>query len=207
VIDAAGVVTEYIGTSTDVTRQRAAEAELRKQAELLSLSHEAVLVRDPDGRVLSFWNRGAERDYGWKAEEAIGQLSHELLKTAFPAPLAEIEAIVRERGRWDGELPQLRRDGTEIVVASRWSQQRDERGEPIGVLVTNTDITARKRADEALRRSEQRYRTIFESAGSAIVEEDFTEVMAVLDEIRARESDLPRYLDEHPEVVREDAAY
>ena len=200
VADASGTVTEYISTSTDVTKQRAIAAELRKQAELLGLAHEAVLVRDPDGRI-SFWNRGAEETYGWTAREALGKPLHELLQTAFPVPLEEIEATTCELGRWDGELLQVRRDGTRIVVASRWSRQRDESGGPAATFETNTDITARKRADEALRRSEQRYRNIFESAGVAIVEEDFTGVMAVLDEIRARESDVPRYLDEHPEVA------
>ncbi len=200
VVDASGAVTEYIGTSTDVTKRRAAEAELRRQAELLSLSHEAVLVREPDGRI-SFWNRGAEETYGWTAEEALGKSAREILQTTFPGPPEEIEAIFREQGRWDGELVQVRRDGAPIVVASRWSQQRDERGRPAAVLETNTDITARKRADEALRRSEQRYRNIYESVGVAIIEHDFTGVMAVLEDIRARASDVPRYLDEHPEVV------
>jgi PAS domain S-box-containing protein len=200
VADASGTVTEYIGTSTDVTKQRAVEAELRKQAELLSVAHEAVFVREPDGRV-SFWNRGAEETYGWTAQEALGKPLHALLQTIFPVPLEEIEATTREQGRWEGELVQVRRDGTRIVVASRWSRQRGESGAPAATLHTNTDITARKRADEALARSEQRYRNIFESVGVAIVEHDFTGVMAVLDEIRAREADVPRYLDEHPEIA------
>src|SRR5262249_27369556 len=161
VVDATGAVTEYIGTSTDVTKRRAAEAELRKQAELLSLSHEALLVREPDGRI-SFWNRGAEETYGWTAEEALGKRAHGLLQTVFPAPFAEIETILREQGRWNGELVQVRRDGARIVVASRWSQQRDERGRPAAALETNTEVTARKRAEEALRESEERYRALIE---------------------------------------------
>src|SRR5262249_21696220 len=96
-------------------------------------------------------NPGAEETYGWTADEALGKVTHELLRTTFPVSLDVIETILREHGRWDGELRHVRRDGTPIVVASRWSLQRDTRGEPIGVLEINRAITDRKHAEEALR--------------------------------------------------------
>ena len=108
-----------------------------------------------------------------------------------PRPAGGDRAITRERGRWDGELVQVRRDGARIVVASRWSQQRDDRGQPAAILQTNTDITARKHADEELRKSEHRYRNMFELAGDAIVEEDFSGVMAVSRRDRARRDRRP----------------
>ena len=61
----------------DLTESKAAEQELRKQAELLSLAHDAIIVRDPESRI-TFWNRGAENTYGWTAAEAVGRITHEL---------------------------------------------------------------------------------------------------------------------------------
>jgi C4-dicarboxylate-specific signal transduction histidine kinase len=92
-------------------------------------------------------------------------------------------------------------DGSIRVVHARGHPIADASGVVTEYIGTSTDVTRRRAAEAELRKSEQRYRRIFESAGSAIVEEDFTGVMAILDEIRARESDVPRYLDEHPEVV------
>jgi len=202
VVDAAGERAELIGTTADVTEARAAEAEIRRQAELLGLARDALIVRERDGAI-SYWNRGAEELYGWTAREALGKKSHELLSTRSPIPIEEIESITRERGRWNGELEQVRRDGTPIVVASSWSLQRDEAGRTIAILMTNTDVTARKRADEELRRSEQRYRYIFQTAGVAIVEEDFTGVKAALDELTTSGvTDVRRHLAEHPEFAR-----
>jgi two-component system, LuxR family, sensor kinase FixL len=128
---------------------RRAEEESRQQAALLDLTHDTVLVRDGQGR-LTFWNRGAEELYGWSAAEAMGQPTHKLLRTAFPAPLAVVEAELHRTGRWEGELTQSRRDDCRIVVASRWSLQRDAQARPVATLETNNDITARKRAEEAL---------------------------------------------------------
>ena len=135
------------------TIRRRVEADLREQADLLNLTHDTVFVMDMDG-VIKYWNRGAEERYGWTAEQAVGKVVHDLLKTVFPAPLDEIKAEVTRTGRWEGELLQTKKDGSHLVVASRWSLERDKQGEPVAILETNNDITERKRAEEALRQSE-----------------------------------------------------
>jgi len=132
-------------------RERTAEleqnvAETREKAALLDLANDAIFVKSLHGAI-SYWNQGAERLYGWRKEEAIGRSSHELLRTEFPIPLAEIET----RDSWEGELRHTRRDGVQIVVASRWTTVRDKDGKPLAWLEINTDITSRKRAEEAAR--------------------------------------------------------
>jgi C4-dicarboxylate-specific signal transduction histidine kinase len=79
-----------------------------------------------------------------------------LLKTIFQVPLEQIEKEVIGAGRWEGELVQTKKDGSQVVVASRWSLQRDESSAPVAILVINNDITDRKRAEEKARASEQR---------------------------------------------------
>ncbi len=133
-------------------RKRAEEA-LREQASLLNLTHDTVFVRDMND-IITYWNGGAEELYGWTREEAVAKVSHQLTQTIFPAPLEEIKAELLRTGRWEGELIHTKRDGTQVVVASRWALQRGESGNPVAVLETNNDITERKRAEEALRRSE-----------------------------------------------------
>ena len=128
----------------------------REQARLLNLTQDAVVVRDMDD-VITFWTRGAEALYGWEQSEAVGKMSHELLRTAFPAPIEEIEETLRQSGRWEGELLHTTRDGRQLSVASRWSLQLNERGTPIGTLESNIDITERKRVEDALRRNQAAY--------------------------------------------------
>jgi PAS domain S-box-containing protein len=137
-----------------LAERRRAEEELREQARLLDLTHDTVFSRRMDDEI-TYWNRGAEELYGWTREEAIGKVSHQLTQTIFPAPLEEINAELLGAGRWEGELVHTKRDGTQVVVASRWSLERDELGRPAAILETNNDITESKRAEEALRRSER----------------------------------------------------
>ena len=136
-----------IGAVTDITERKRAEATLWEQANLLNLTHDAIFIRDMN-EVVRNWNRGAEALYGWTAEEAEGKIAPELLKTVLPLPLERIMAEMLNRDRWEGELVRTRKDGTQVVVASRWSLQRDARGDPIAALETNNDITERKRAEE-----------------------------------------------------------
>jgi len=127
--------------------------ELNEQANLLKLTHDGIFVRDMN-HLITYWNRGAEDLYGWSADEVVGKvIKHQLLKTVFPAPLEEIEAELLRTGRWEGELTHTKRDGTQVVVASRWSLQRDQHGAPVAVLETNNNITEAKKAENALRRS------------------------------------------------------
>jgi PAS domain S-box-containing protein len=135
-------------TAQEVLQKQAVE--LRDQAQLLELAHDAILVRDLSSAIL-FWNRGAERMYGWTREEALGAITHALLQTEFPRSFEEVQAKLHAEAYWEGELIHTTRDGSRIVVASRQVLDRDQHGNPIAILEINNDITERKRAEEALR--------------------------------------------------------
>jgi PAS domain S-box-containing protein len=126
-------------------------AERTQQASLLNLTHDTIFVRDMS-EAITYWNRGAQELYGWTPEEAIGKDTHELLRTVFPVPIDEIRAELLRAGRWEGELEKTKADGTQVVVASRWSLRRDERERPVAILETNNDITERKRTEEKIRK-------------------------------------------------------
>jgi len=152
---AAFTVTSIAITSL-VRRVRTLGENQREQARLLDLAHDAIFVRSLD-HVISYWNQGAETSYGWKREEVIGKISYRLLKTVFPTSLEQIMDTVLETGRWEGELRRTRKDGSEIIVASRWTLERNWQGKPVGLLEISADITERKRAQEALERMQAAY--------------------------------------------------
>src|SRR5262249_46902627 len=135
------------GLRAEIAERKRGEEVLRERADLLDLTHDTVFVRDTDN-VITFWNRAAQALYGWTRQEAVGQVSHQLMQTIFLTPLAKIMAELNSTGRWEGELIHTRRDGTQVVVASRWALQLNEQEKPIAVLETNNDITERKRAEE-----------------------------------------------------------
>jgi len=136
-----------IGVTTVLALQsQSAEVTLREQASLLDLTHDTIFVRGMDD-VITYWNRGAEELYGWKREEAVGKVTHQLMQTRFASPLDAIRAELLRTGRWDGELVHTKRDATPVTVSSRWSLQRNKQGKPATILETNNDITERKRAE------------------------------------------------------------
>ena len=155
-------VTVIAVTSALVLQSKSTESSLRRQAKLLDLTHDGIFTRDLKGSIRT-WNHGAEELYGWTAKEAIGAVSQQLLKTVFPVPWELIEAEILATARWEGELRHTRKDGTQVLVDSRWSLQHDEAGSPDGHMETNNDITQRKRVEQELRRSEQELRKVLQT--------------------------------------------
>src|SRR6202030_3635243 len=129
-------------------------AERTQQASLLNLTHDPIFVRDMSD-VITYWNRGAQELYGWTDKEVMGRHSQELLQTIFPTPLDDIRAELLRTDRWEGELKKTKADGTQVVVASRWSLRRDEQERAVAILETNNDITERKRREEEIQRLNQ----------------------------------------------------
>lgn len=130
-------------------RNQEATGVLKEQAALLDLSHDAIFVRNLADTIV-YWNRGAERLYGWNRAEAVGQQAGALLKTTFQTPRADIMRTLLDTGQWEGEIVQTARDGRQLVCTSRWSLQRDARGRPMGTMETNHDITERQKAEQEL---------------------------------------------------------
>ena len=129
---------------------------------LLELAHEAIVIRTIEGTIL-FWNRGAERLYGWSAEEATGKNIQELLRVTAALPLDAIHGDLVRDGQWEGLLSQVCKDGRTVTVESRWAlQQGSAASEP--VLEINRDITARLAAEQSMRQSERKLRFITDSA-------------------------------------------
>ncbi|HYJ89618.1 MAG TPA: PAS domain S-box protein [Pyrinomonadaceae bacterium] len=154
---------QYVAIRSDITERKRGEQQIREQAALLDQAQDAILVRDLDQNIL-FWNKGAERIYGWTAEQAVGKDAQDLLLKE-PSPQFETarQAVI-DYGEWRGEIHQIRRDGTEIIVESRWTLVRDDHGAPTSILVINTDITERKRMEAQFLRA-QRMESIGTLAG------------------------------------------
>jgi PAS domain S-box-containing protein len=136
----------YQTAIVDISERRRTEEQLAEQARLLDLSNDAILVRDAQDRI-TYWNHGARELYGYTAEEALGKVTQELLRTEHPGSLADIRKKLERDNRWRGEVVHTCKDGTKVVVISRWALDRDEKGRPASILETNTDISNWKRAE------------------------------------------------------------
>lgn len=150
IYDENGVHVSNMSMYTDITEKKKIERALERQAALIDLSPDAIMIRNFGGTI-SFWSKGAEKLYGYTSSEALGNMAHLLLKTKFPKPVEEIESDVRLKGRWIGELLHSTKNGKELTVKSQWvlNRSRDEDGNKIeNVLEWNMDITAELKESE-----------------------------------------------------------
>ena len=131
------------------------QQELSEKAALIDLAHDAIVVLGPVDDRIRYWNRGAQDLYGYTALEAIGQVGGQLLKRVAPASFAEMVSKASESDHWDGRLKHTTKSGEELVVDSRWAVLRDGAHAASGILEVNRDITARLRAEDALREANQ----------------------------------------------------
>jgi PAS domain S-box-containing protein len=131
----------------ELERQQA-DAQIREQAALLDVTHEAIQVKNLDGSIV-LWNKGAERTYGWSSEEVIGRKAAGwLYKDPAEFQIGQEELLVK--GEWQGEIIKRTKDGRELTVDSRWTLVRDAGGHPKAILVIDADITGKKTLETQL---------------------------------------------------------
>ncbi|MES2758469.1 MAG: EAL domain-containing protein [Pseudomonadota bacterium] len=150
-----GAATRVIGAMVDITAQKRAEADRaetearnRMQASLLDKAQDAISATDMDGRI-TYWNKGAQRLYGWTADEVMGKFKAELI-VADQDPYVVAFRKMLQQGDWTGELLKRRKDGRSFCVEAHLTLMRDDDGRPQSMLCIDTDITQRKRAEREI---------------------------------------------------------
>jgi two-component system, cell cycle sensor histidine kinase and response regulator CckA len=163
-LDTDGTPYQYIAIRYDITERKRVEEQVREQAELLNHARDAILVRDLEDNVV-YWNKSAERIYGWPAQEVIGKKAYMLLfKESNLSQFHHAKQITIENGEWIGQLQQITRNGDEIIVESRWTLVKDDESKPKYILAINTDITDKVRVEKQFLRA-QRMESIGTLAG------------------------------------------
>lgn len=129
------------------------DAELAAQSALLDNARDSIIVRGLDSSI-RFWNAASRRIYGWTSEEVMGRLARDVLY-ADPSQFDRVLQLTLRDGHWLGELRQIDKAGSDILVESSWTLVRDERGEPESIFSVNTDVTEKRRAEERALRTQR----------------------------------------------------
>ncbi len=154
-VDGSGNVVRMIGTSQNITARKQAESELRKQAHIVDTISDAVIVTNVDGDVID-WNPAAERIFGYTKAEIIGR-PLQLLSAAEDVPelARQLSEAYKQHGRWAGELPYLRKDGSYGVADVIVAVQRDANGRASSIISVSRDVTERKRLEAQLQQAQK----------------------------------------------------
>lgn len=143
-----------VGINRDITEYKLSMEKINEQTTLLDKTPDAIIVRNMDDHIL-FWNKSAERLYGYSANETLNKKSYELLYSEDQTKLAAIEQSVISNGEWSGELIQKTKENKQITVHSRQTLVQDKLGFPKSILVNNTDITEKKHHDYQMLRAQR----------------------------------------------------
>jgi PAS domain S-box-containing protein len=158
----------------DITQRKLAEDKIREQASLLDKARDAIIVCGLEEHRILYWNRSAERLYGWEAAEVMDRSQMDLLNRDPAQFLAVVKAVLTQ-GEWAGEMQQYDKEGRMVIVESRWTLISDAQGRPKSILSINTDITERKKLEQQFLRS-QRMESIGTLAGG--IAHDLNNVLA-----------------------------
>ncbi len=147
---------EIIGASKvlrDVTEFNRVKHQIEEQKALLDRTQDAILIFEPEGRIL-YWNKGAERIYGWTAAEATGRFIGEFIHSDIHK-FRDVNKLVVDTGEWSGEMHHLNRERHELIVESRWWLVRNKDGRPKSILAINTDVTEKRRIEVQFMRAQR----------------------------------------------------
>jgi two-component system cell cycle sensor histidine kinase/response regulator CckA len=150
--DEAGQIRGLVGIGHDITLRKQAEQKLRQQTTLLDIASDAIVVRDMQN-IIQYWNKSAEKVYGWTAEEAMGRSSVDLLSS--PKHIEEVSLAmeaVMTNGEWSGEMHHESKAGQTLTIEARWTLVRNEAGAPSGILAVNTNVTEKRTLEAQLLR-------------------------------------------------------
>jgi len=170
-----GTFAGYIESVIDITERKQARDVLAHLAAIVEFSDDAIIGKTLQGEITS-WNPGAERIYGYKAEEIVGRPISLLVPPDRPEEIPQILERLRHGERLEHyETIRVRKDGCQIEISATVSPIRDSTGAVVGASAISRDITEQKRAEAALRESEERFRRIFEEGplGVALVGKDY----------------------------------
>jgi len=161
------------GIAVDITERKKAEKSSKKQAALIDLSPDAVIVKNMD-ETITFWNTGAEKLYGYTKQEALGQKINILLKAKHSKSFDDVITQLKQGKNWTGEITNYTKNNNEVIVQSYWSATLNAQGDIVEILESNVDITQRKKAAEVVIKSAARYRELANSLPEIVFEIDLT---------------------------------
>ncbi len=194
---------QYIAIRYDITERKRGEERIHQQASLLDKAQDAILVCDLNYQIL-FWNKGAERIYGWKVAEVLGRNICDILTPGDRSFLSEAQANFESRDEWSAETIHYTRAGVKVFAESRWTLVRSERGQPDYMLITNTDVTEQSITKEHLFRA-QRMESIGTLAGG--IAHDLNNILSPI--LMSVEMVRPNDIDERSkqwlDMIRENA--
>lgn len=154
---------QYVAIRYEITQRKLGEERISQQASLLDKAQDAILVCDLNFQIL-YWNKGAERIYGWTADEAFGRRVSDVLCGGGEEHVRQAKESLEMSDEWKSESRHITHTGEKLIVDSRWTLVRNDQGEADYYFVTNTDITEQKRTEEHLFRA-QRMESIGTLAG------------------------------------------